>query len=274
MNAAKSVTATFNIQTTTYPLTITKSGSGTVTSVPTGINCGATCSYAFSSGQSVTLTPTPAAGYYFSSWSGACSGSETCTVTMDAGKTVNANFTAIPGGHSVLSVTKTGLGSVTSAPVGINCSGTCNATFPNGTIVTLTAAPFTGYYFAGWTGACAGQGTCTLTIDGNKSATANFVQIPANQQLLTVTVTGGGSVATNPGGLNCSTTCSYPFPTNTAVSLISSPVAGNTFMGWTGEGCTGRGSCVVTLNIPKNVSATFNNNYLMILPIINDYLNR
>jgi uncharacterized repeat protein (TIGR02543 family) len=274
MNAAKSVTATFNIQTSTYPLTITKSGSGTVTSVPTGINCGATCSYAFSSGQSVTLTPTPAAGYYFFSWSGACSGSETCKVTMDAGKTVNANFTAIPGGHSVLSVTKTGLGSVTSAPVGINCSGTCNATFPNGTIVTLTAAPFTGYYFAGWTGACAGQGTCTLTIDGNKSATANFVQIPANQQLLTVTVTGGGSVATNPGGLNCSTTCSYPFPTNTAVSLISSPVAGNTFMGWTGEGCTGRGSCVVTLNIPKNVSATFNNNYLMILPIINDYLNR
>lgn len=274
MNATKSVAATFNIQTTTYPLTITISGSGSVTSAPAGINCGVTCSYTFNGGQSVTLTPTPANGYYFSSWSGACAGSEACTVTMDGAKTVNANFTAIPGGHSVLSVTKTGLGSVTSAPVGINCSGTCNATFPNGTIVTLTAAPFTGYYFAGWTGACAGQGTCTLTIDGNKSATANFVQIPANQQLLTVSVTGGGSVATNPGGLNCSTTCSYPFPTNTAVSLIASPVAGNTFMGWTGEGCTGRGSCVVTLNIPKNVSATFKNNYLMILPIINDYLNR
>ena len=171
----------------------------------------------------------------------------------------------------MLSVTKTGLGSVTSAPVGINCSGTCNATFPIGTIVTLTAAPFTGYYFAGWTGACAGQGTCTLTIDGNESATANFVQISANQQLLTVTVTvtGGGSVATNPGGLNCSTTCSYPFPTNTAVSLIASPVAGNTFMGWTGEGCTGRESCVVTMNGPKSITAKYQNTYTLMMPAIN-----
>ena len=269
MNATKSVAATFNIQATTYPLTINKTGSGTVTSNPAGINCGATCNYAFNGGQSVALTPTPAAGYFFSSWSGACSGSETCTVTMDAAKTVGANFTAIPAGYSVLSVTKTGLGSVTSNPVGINCSGTCNAVFANGTAVTLTASPVTGYYFSGWTGACSGQGACTLTLNSNQSTTATFLQIPANQFLLTVSVTGAGSIISNPTGLDCSTTCSYPFPSGTAVSLMASSSSGNTFMGWSGEGCSGRSSCLVTMNSAKLISGDFQNTYTLIMPTIN-----
>ena len=90
-----------------------------------------------------------------------------------------------------------------------------------------------------------------------------------NQQLLTVSVTGGGSVATNPGGLNCSTTCSYPFPTNTVVSLMATPIVGNTFMGWTGEGCSGRSSCLITMNSPKSVTTTFQNTYTLIMPAIN-----
>jgi hypothetical protein len=269
MHATKSVAATFNIQTTTYPLTINKTGSGTVTSNPAGINCGATCNYAFNGGQSVALTPTPANGYYFSSWSGACSGSEVCTVTMDAAKTVGANFTAIAAGYSVLSVTKTGLGSVTSVPAGISCSGTCNTAFANGTTVTLTAAPVTGYYFSGWTGACSGQGTCTLTMIGNKSAAASFVQIPANQQLLTITVSGIGTVTTNPGGFYCSTSCSFPFTTGTAVTIIPSANAGQTFTGWSGDWCSGRGSCLITMSGPRWVGATFKNTYTLIMPAIN-----
>jgi uncharacterized repeat protein (TIGR02543 family) len=188
---------------------------------------------------------------------------------MDAAKSVTANFTAIPTGSSVLSVTKTGLGSVTSLPVGIDCSGICNAAFANGTSVTLTAAPVTGYYFAGWGGACSGQGTCTLTITSNQTATANFAQIPSGNPLLTITVTGGGTVATNPSGLTCSTTCSYPFPTGTAVSLIPSVNVGQTFMGWTGEGCIGRSSCLITMDSPKTVGATFQNTYTLIMPAIN-----
>jgi len=269
MSATRSVTARFDAA--SYSLTVNKSGtgSGTVTSNPAGINCGATCVFAYASGQSVTLTPTPASGYDFSSWSGACTGSEACIVTMDAAKSVTANFTAIPTGSSVLSVTKTGLGSVTSLPVGIDCSGTCNATFTNGTSVTLTAAPVTGYYFAGWGGACSGQGTCTLTITSNQTATANFAQIPSGNPLLTITVTGGGTVATNPSGMTCSSTCSYPFPTGTAVSLIPSANTGQTFMGWTGEGCIGRSSCLITMDSPKTVGATFQNTYTLIMPAIN-----
>lgn len=271
MTATQSVTATFDIQTQTFPLTVTKSGLGSVTSNPAGINCGSTCSASFNSGQAVTLTATPEPNDYFSGWSDlSCSGNPTCTVTMDAAKSINATFLQLPASSSVLTVTTSGMGVVQSSPIGINnCSGTCNAAFTNGTQVTLTPSPVTGYYFAGWSGACSGQGTCNLTLNSNQTATASFVQIPANQQLLTLSVSGAGSVSTIPGGLNCSTTCSYPFPINTAVTLIATPVTGNSFIGWTGEGCTGRSSCLITMNSAKSVAASFQNTYTLIMPAIN-----
>ncbi len=56
-------------------LTVSVTGSGTVASNPAGISCPSTCSHAFSGGSQVTLTPTPAGGWTFGSWGGACSGS-------------------------------------------------------------------------------------------------------------------------------------------------------------------------------------------------------
>jgi uncharacterized repeat protein (TIGR02543 family) len=77
-------------------LTVTKSGagSGTVTSNPTGVNCGTDCSELFNHGTSVTFTAAPATGSTFSGWSGSCTGTTTCTVTMDQARTVTATFTA------------------------------------------------------------------------------------------------------------------------------------------------------------------------------------
>ena len=93
MDAAKSVTATFTL--VTYTLTVAKAGtgSGTVTSSPAGINCGADCSEPYNSGTVVTLTPTAAAGSTFAGWSGACTGTGACQVTMNAAKSVTATFT-------------------------------------------------------------------------------------------------------------------------------------------------------------------------------------
>ena len=78
----------------TYALTVTKVGAGTVTSAPAGIDCGATCTASYASGTSVTLTATPAAGSAFSGWSGACSGTGSCQVTMSAARAVTATFSA------------------------------------------------------------------------------------------------------------------------------------------------------------------------------------
>ncbi len=84
-----------------------------------------------------------------------------------------------------LSVSVSGLGSVSSSPIGINaCSstgGTCSDLFPQGTSITLTATPGSGYSFAGWSGGgCSGTGGCTLTLNSSTPVTATFsVIIPA-----------------------------------------------------------------------------------------------
>jgi uncharacterized repeat protein (TIGR02543 family) len=105
MTGAHSVTATFvpaPIGTpTSYILNVSKSGNGTVTSSPSGINCGSTCSASYTSGTSVTLTAAPASGYTFSGWSGACSGTGSCTVSMTRARNITANFAPTTGSASV-----------------------------------------------------------------------------------------------------------------------------------------------------------------------------
>ncbi len=96
VNAVSSVTATFNIPMTSFPLTVALAGSGTgtVSSSPSGINCGQTCSANFTSGTVVQLSETPATGSKFTGWSGACSGTAACSVTLNAAATVTATFDA------------------------------------------------------------------------------------------------------------------------------------------------------------------------------------
>jgi hypothetical protein len=90
MTAATSVTATFGLAPET--LTVTKSGSGQVTSSVAGVDCGSACVHAYEFGTSVTLTATASAGSKFAGWSGACSGTAGCTVSMTTAKSVTARF--------------------------------------------------------------------------------------------------------------------------------------------------------------------------------------
>ena len=76
-------------------LTVSVTGSGTVASSPSGISCPSTCAAGFAAGTPVTLTATPASGWIFSGWGGACSGSGGCTVTMNSPQSVSATFTQL-----------------------------------------------------------------------------------------------------------------------------------------------------------------------------------
>ena len=78
----------------TFPLAVTPAGtgSGTVSSTPSGIACPGTCSANFNSGALVTLTAVAGSGSTFAGWSGACTGTATCSVTMSAARAVTATF--------------------------------------------------------------------------------------------------------------------------------------------------------------------------------------
>src|SRR5262252_9533669 len=68
-----------------------------------------------------------------------------------------------------------GRGTVTSDPAGISCPGTCSASFPLGTSVTLTASATTDSSFTGWSGeVCRGTGTCTASMTEARNVTAIF----------------------------------------------------------------------------------------------------
>ena len=177
----------------TFTLQVTRNGtgSGTVTSSPSGISCGTTCSRSFSGGTSVTLTAVPASGSVFAGWSGgSCTGTGSCTIQINNNVTVAATFNTSeapppppPSDTFTLTVTKVqngGTGSITSSPGGIDCGATCTATFASGTSITLFASPTTGR-FAGWTvGPCAGSTnpSCTFTLAANTTATASFGSQP------------------------------------------------------------------------------------------------
>ncbi len=71
-------------------------GSGTLTSSPSGIACPETCSHAYATGTQVTLTATSAPGSTFAGWSGGgCSGTGGCQVTMSSDSNVTATFSKV-----------------------------------------------------------------------------------------------------------------------------------------------------------------------------------
>lgn len=170
--------------TQTFSLTVASegTGSGTITSNPTGITCGADCSELYNSGALVVLNAVPAAGSVFSGWSG--TGCTTGTVTMSTHMTCVATFTAQPVATGyTLTVAKegSGAGTVTTSDGSISCGSTCSHVYSSGTSITLNAIPASGSVFAGWSGCCLSKSaTLTVNLSGDTSVTATFLpQVPA-----------------------------------------------------------------------------------------------
>ncbi|MCS6912418.1 MAG: fibrinogen-like YCDxxxxGGGW domain-containing protein [Myxococcales bacterium] len=151
-------------------LTVEKQGQGRVSSEPPGLDCGTVCSANLSG--TIRLLAQPEAGHAFVGWSGACSGKDPCEVRIEAPLQVGAHFAPLQG----LSVARAGdgQGEVVSDPPGIQCGTTCNAAFPSGTRVKLTATAAPTSFFAGWSGACSGKDPCEVQISGSQGVTATF----------------------------------------------------------------------------------------------------
>jgi uncharacterized repeat protein (TIGR02543 family) len=175
----------------------------------------------------------------------------------------NSTYQASPGTAQVtsnqvnylLTVSVSGSGTATSTDGDINCPGTCGNSYPSNTLVTLNATPAPGWSFAGWSGACSGNGSCNVIMTGPLSVTATFTQNPGFFSL-TVSTTGSGTVASTDGFINCPGTCSHTYAPNTPVTLNATPGQGGTFSGWSGA-CTGTGPCNVTMTQNQLLRAVF-----------------
>jgi hypothetical protein len=89
------------------------------------------------------------------------------------------------------------------------------------------------------------------------SVLLNIADIPMFTLSVGINGTGSGSVRVDPGGTQCSANCSKSFATGTAVTLTASASAGSSFTGWSGGGCSGTGTCNLTLTSDQTVTATF-----------------
>jgi PKD domain/Divergent InlB B-repeat domain len=238
-----------------HPLSVSKqgSGSGTVTSSPAGISCGSACHEIVDAGTPVTLTATADMSSVFTGWSGDCSGTGACAVTMDQARSVTATFERQ---RFTLSVATAGTGSglVYMSPGATGCRS-CQQSFDIGTTVTLTAYPDPSSVFTGWSGDCSGSGSCQVTMDQARSVTATFSLSTFNLAVAKAG-TGSGTVTSSPPGISCGVSCQASFAAGTAVTLTATADAGSLFSGWSGD-CSGTGSCQVTIDRARSVTATF-----------------
>jgi len=233
------------------------SGSGSVSSIPAGINCGSACQADFADGASITLTPTASSGT-FSGWSGACTGSGNCTVVMNSDKSVTASFSFTPPPPTqplTVVIFGPGSGNVTSAPSGINCGVDCSENYNQGTVVVLSATPNASSVFSSWSGACTGSGLCTLTMSASASVSATFA-LKSWPLTVSKSGTGAGTVTSAPAAISCGGTCSATLTNGTAVTLSETPDAFSSFSGWSGA-CSGTGTCPLTMDAAKSADASF-----------------
>lgn len=242
---------------TAIPLLVTLAGTGTgtITSSPAGILCGAACESMFPKDLPVTLTAVPGTGSVFAGWSGACTGTEpTCEVTLANATAATATFNLA---MYTVEVTRAGAGAGTITGGGITCGANCSVTVPHGTALTLTSAAGALSTFAGWGGACSGNAAaCALTITADTSVSANFA-LDDVTLFVTKGGNGDGAVTSSPAGISCGVDCDQTYTANQVVTLNARPVTGSTFAGWSGGGCSGTGACTLTMTAATTVTATF-----------------
>ncbi len=138
-----------------------------------------------------------------------------------------------------LTVSAQGSGAVTKNPT--------NATYPAGVVVTLTATPSNGWYFANWSGDTNGSvNPLNVTMNSSLVITGNFLAFPTYS--LTLITHGQGAIDLNPPGGS--------YPSNTLVTVTATPAAGWVFAGWLGAVNSSINPLLLTLD--KNLLLTGN----------------
>jgi hypothetical protein len=255
-----------------YRLSLTVTGSGTVTATlaggETSFSCTSSrpCTRDYEAGTMVTLTATPGGSNAFKEWQGACTGaSTTCTVTLSQARTVTATFVPMrtlsvsvvrPGtAYGIVRLRATGHATVECVP-----GTTCVTSYPEGTSVSLEAAFNSAFLtFVSWSGGCGGsQTTCALTLNSNTNVTATYKE---EFELGVHAITAGASIRIAAGGnvlAVCEASCTYKFAPGFTVTVTALPAPCTRFTGWFTESwSTTSNPVTVVMDRPRSGGAVF-----------------
>ena len=167
MNANRSVTATFTLN--TYALSLNVSGTGSASASPS------LASYPY--GTPVTLTATAGTGWHFTGWTGDTTAAPNpLSLVMTRDRSLTANFAL---NQYALSLLTSGNGTAVASP--------SLASYPYGTSVSITATPATGWHFTGWTGdTTAAANPLTLVMTSPDCKPAFSAGLPASTRCNTI----------------------------------------------------------------------------------------
>jgi hypothetical protein len=241
-------------------LTVTVVGSGAVECKDALSATFGPCAATYPESHTIVLRAVAASGSSFGGWTGfsspgvtsSCSAAVAeCEVTLGADASGTATFVANPTANLTVTRSGSGSGSVSSVPGGINCGSACESAFQLGRLITLEAAPDPGSAVVEWTGCDSVAGNnCHISFNAARTVGVVFARVPHS---LTIdrSGTGGGSVSCDGGA------CSGSYPDGTTVTLSATPDSASSFTGWSGGGCSGTGSCTVTITADTAVTAGF-----------------
>lgn len=243
---------------TSYVLTLEIHGQGTVKLDPPNQTYSGDTSRAYAKDTPVTLTATPASGWYFDRWEGDVSGSGfTRTITMTSNKMAVAIFK-----QPTITVHKQGTGQVQvylqGSPPGETLTPTFSRTFPVNVSVVLIAHPPAGWAFVKWTGDASGTSPSKIIgMSADKTVTAVFEPIK-----LTVSMdpAGAGSVNVTPPNQTDDEpfTVTFAGAINTQqVSATAYPNVGWAFKEWTGDHTGTDNPATIDVNGEEEVTAVF-----------------
>ena len=224
-----------SISSVQYTLGSLISGTGDVRIKPAAVDG------IYNEGQEVELTSNDLLGSEFSHWTGNASGTDkTVTITMNSNKNVTANYNSI----SSYTLTTEVFGNGGSIKMDKN-----EDTFNDGTVVNLSAIDEPGYAFDHWSGniggANANSRNIALTMDANRSVTANFTPVT----MYSLSMVSNGHVRLDPAG--------GVYNEGTVVTATANSGYKLTFSNWTGDASGTNNQVQVIMNGNKNITANY-----------------
>ncbi len=213
---------------------------------------------AYEEGAVINLVAEPDEGCHFVDWGGdvatiANVNAASTTITMDDSYSISAHFEEGPVPYYTLTISIPGRGGSTSPADGEH-------TYPEGTVVSITAIPAVDYEFVDWTGDVATvadiyAASTTITMYDDCSIKANFMSTAPAGYSLTISSGFGGSVGTPGEG-------TFTYSPGAVVSLAAAPDYGYYYFdNWTGDVGTiadvNAASTTITMNGDYSITANF-----------------